>query len=71
LVKKTTTHGVQSTHYHIPSVVDGSWISIRKWLPPPEATTKAVIQLTHGTSEHSGRYDRFARFSRGEWVSGC
>ena len=62
MVKKTTTHGVQSINYHIPSVVDGSWLSIREWLPPPEATTKAVIQLTHGISEHSGRYDRFARY---------
>ena len=61
-VKKTTTHGVQSINYHIPSVVDGSWLSIREWLPPPEAATKAVIQLTHGISEHSGRYDRFARY---------
>jgi alpha-beta hydrolase superfamily lysophospholipase len=56
------THGVQSINYHVGSVVDGSGISIREWLPPPEMNTKATLQLTHGISEHSGRYDRFARF---------
>ena len=30
--------------------------------PRPEVNTRAVLQLTHGISEHSGRYDRFARF---------
>ena len=57
-----STHGVQVMSYHILSVVDGSSISVRQWVPPPEAVTKAVFQLTHGISEHSGRYDRFARF---------
>src|SRR6516164_193506 len=56
------THGVQSINYHVGSVVDGSGISVRAWLPPPEMNTKATLQLTHGISEHSGRYDRFARF---------
>ena len=56
------THGVQSINYHVGSVVDGSGISVREWLPPPEMNTKATLQLTHGISEHSGRYDRFARF---------
>jgi alpha-beta hydrolase superfamily lysophospholipase len=31
-------------------------------VPPPEINTKAALQLTHGIAEHSGRYDRFARF---------
>jgi alpha-beta hydrolase superfamily lysophospholipase len=48
--------------YHLPSVVDGASIFVRQWVPPPEVDTKAVFQLTHGISEHSGRYDRFARF---------
>ena len=62
MAKTTTAHGVQSMNYHVPSVVDGSPISVRRWLPPPEVNTKAVLQLTHGISEHSGRYERFARF---------
>ncbi len=37
-------------------------ISNTKWLPPHEVSTRAVLQLTLGISEHSGRYDRFARF---------
>src|SRR3974390_3504495 len=59
--KTTMNHAVQSMNYHVPSVVDGSQISVRQWLPPPELSTKAVVQRTHGSSEHSGRYDRFAR----------
>ena len=62
MAKTTTNHGVQSMNYHVPSVVDGSPISVRRWLPPPEVNTKAAPQLTHGISEHSGRYERFARF---------
>ena len=58
---RTTNHVVQPMNYHVASVVDGSPISIREWLPPPEVATKAVVQVTHGISEHSGRYDRFAR----------
>ncbi|MBE6884139.1 MAG: alpha/beta hydrolase [Ruminococcaceae bacterium] len=32
----------------------------RCWLPEKEP--RAVIQIAHGMNEHSGRYDRFARF---------
>jgi alpha-beta hydrolase superfamily lysophospholipase len=62
MVEETTTHDVQSMNYHAPSVVDGSGISIREWVPPPDVNTKATLQLTHGIAEHSGRYDRFGRF---------
>jgi len=61
MIKTTMSHGVQSMNYHVSSVIDGSHISIRQWLPPAEKATRAVVQLTHGISEHSGRYDRFAR----------
>jgi hypothetical protein len=43
MAKTTTTHGVQSMNYHVPSVVDGSPISVRRWLPPPEVNTKAAL----------------------------
>jgi Serine aminopeptidase, S33 len=59
---KTRTHDVQSMSYHVASVVDGSALSVRQWMPPPEVNTRAVLQLTQGISEHSGRYERFARF---------
>src|SRR5712664_2336040 len=59
---KTRTHGVQSMSYHVASVVDGSALSVRQWVPRPEVNTRAVLQLTQGISEHSGRYEHFARF---------
>ena len=39
---------------------DGVEISYRRWLPNGDA--KAIVQIAHGASEHSERYDRFARF---------
>jgi alpha-beta hydrolase superfamily lysophospholipase len=44
------------------SRVDGSPVFARKWLPPTGIRPQATVQITHGISEHSGRYDRFARF---------
>lgn len=38
-------------------------IFARKWLP--EGAPRAVVQIAHGVSEHSGRYDGFARFLAG------
>jgi alpha-beta hydrolase superfamily lysophospholipase len=61
MAKVITNHDVQLMNYHVASVIDGSAILVRQWLPPAEVETKAVVQLTHGISEHSGRYDRFAR----------
>lgn len=42
---------------------DGVEISYRRWLP--EGDPKAIVQIAHGASEHSERYDRFARFLTG------
>jgi len=36
-------------------------IFARAWLPPLEAPPQAIVQIAHGMSEHSGRYDEFAR----------
>jgi hypothetical protein len=36
MAKAITSHGVQSMNYHVPSVVDGSPLSIRQWMPQPE-----------------------------------
>jgi alpha-beta hydrolase superfamily lysophospholipase len=38
---------------------DGIEISYRRWLP--SGTPKAIVEIAHGASEHSGRYERFAR----------
>jgi alpha-beta hydrolase superfamily lysophospholipase len=42
---------------------DGVEITYREWRPATEA--KAIVQIAHGASEHSGRYARFAAFLTG------
>ncbi|MEE4607915.1 MAG: alpha/beta hydrolase [Desulfobacteraceae bacterium] len=39
---------------------DGSDIFTYRWLPDPETSIKAVVQIAHGMAEHAGRYRRFA-----------
>ena len=39
---------------------DGVDITYRRWLPEG-SKAKAAVQIAHGASEHSGRYDRFAQ----------
>ena len=41
----------------------GVRISYRRWMPAD--TPRAVVQIAHGASEHSGRYARFAEFLTG------
>jgi alpha-beta hydrolase superfamily lysophospholipase len=48
--------------FTFPSKVDQAPIFVRKWLPPCGIRPHAAVQITHGIAEHSGRYDRFARF---------
>ncbi|AOK29663.1 MULTISPECIES: alpha/beta fold hydrolase [Burkholderia] len=44
------------------SHLDGKQIFYREWTPPAGSGPRAVVQITHGICEHSGRYDRFARY---------
>jgi alpha-beta hydrolase superfamily lysophospholipase len=44
------------------SQVDNVPIFVRKWLPPCGIRARSTVQITHGGAEHSGRYDRLARF---------
>jgi alpha-beta hydrolase superfamily lysophospholipase len=44
------------------SQVDQAPIFVRKWEPPCGIRPHAMVQITHGVAEHSGRYDRLARF---------
>jgi alpha-beta hydrolase superfamily lysophospholipase len=44
------------------SEVDQAPIFVRRWAPPCGVRSEASVQITHGVAEHSGRYDRFARF---------
>ena len=48
-----------------PSPVDRTPIFFRRWLPPGGEAPLAAVLITHGMAEHSGRYDRFARFLTG------
>ncbi len=44
------------------SRVDKTPVFVRRWNPPCGIDTRAVVQITHGMAEHSGRYNRLARF---------
>ena len=54
--------------FTFPSQVDQAPIFVRKWTPPCGIRPRATVQITHGIAEHSGRYDRLARFLAAE---GC
>ena len=55
---------------HVLQTVDGSRVRYRRWLP--DSDLRATVQLVHGASEHSGRYDqlaaRLARRGFGVWA---
>jgi alpha-beta hydrolase superfamily lysophospholipase len=48
--------------FTIASKVDQSPTFVRKWVPPTGIRPQGIVQITHGIAEHSGRYDRLARF---------
>jgi alpha-beta hydrolase superfamily lysophospholipase len=50
----TTTAG----EWHVLESVGGVHVTYRRWLPDGEV--RATVQVVHGASEHSGRYDRLA-----------
>src|SRR3954471_20762953 len=42
-------------------VSDGTQLALHRWTLAP-GSTKAVVMIVHGASEHAARYERFARF---------
>jgi len=54
-------HALMVGEFTFVSDVDGAVIHGRRWLPPAGTVPRALVQITHGISEHGGRYDRFAR----------
>ncbi|MDH6246046.1 alpha/beta fold hydrolase [Mycobacterium sp. OTB74] len=48
------------------SQLDQAPIFVRKWHPPCGIRPRAAVQITHGISEHSGRYGRLARYLAAE-----
>lgn len=59
---------VSEVDFTFAAEVDQAPIFVRKWLPPCGIRARAGVQITHGIAEHSGRYDRLARFLAG---AGC
>lgn len=55
--------GVRQDHT---TAEDGTRVATRTWLPDDAEgagnVPRALVQIAHGAAEHSGRYDRFARF---------
>ena len=62
----TGTIAAPADTFTFASEVDQAPIFVRKWLPPCGIRPQATLQITHGIAEHSGRYDRFARFLAAE-----
>lgn len=58
----STQTGTIPDTFTFASQVDQAPVFVRKWLPPCGIRLRAAVQITHGIAEHSGRYDRFARF---------
>jgi alpha-beta hydrolase superfamily lysophospholipase len=42
------------------AAADATQLALHRW-PVAPATTRAVVMIVHGASEHAARYDRFAR----------
>jgi alpha-beta hydrolase superfamily lysophospholipase len=58
----TTTIAAAPGTFTFESQVDQAPIFVRMWEPPCGIRLRATVQITHGIAEHSGRYDRLARF---------
>jgi len=55
----TTADGPVPSELHDLPSADGTRVRYRRWLPAGDV--RAVLQVVHGASEHSGRYDRLGR----------
>lgn len=50
-----------STSAAAPAQVDATLIPIREWYDPT-VTQRALVVLVHGTTQHSGSFDKFAKY---------
>ena len=55
---------IRKEEYRRPSASGEGDLLSRSWLS--QGKPKAIVQIAHGMSEHSGRYDRFASLLAGE-----
>ncbi len=56
-------------NFNYPSSDGSSMISAAMWLP--QASPEAILQITHGMSEHKERYDDFARWLADRGILVC
>lgn len=71
---------IRVTHFTFPSVL-GAAQSVDEpnvvgshgvlWMPPAGQSVRAIVQITHGMSEHIERYDHFARFLAAHGFAVC
>ena len=71
---------IRVTHFTFPSVL-GAAQSVEQpkvvgshgvlWMPPAGQPVRAIVQITHGMSEHIERYDHFARFLAAHGFAVC
>ncbi len=71
---------IRVTHFTFPSML-GTAQSVDEpnvvgshgvlWMPPAGQPVRAIVQITHGMSEHIERYDHFARFLAAHGFAVC
>ena len=55
--------------FHFPSSDGLHQCFAREWIP--QGQPRAILQIVHGISEHTGRYDRVARYLAGHGILVC
>ena len=71
---------IRVTHFTFPSVLGAAQSAEQPtvvgshgvlWMPPVGQPVRAIVQITHGMSEHIERYDHFARFLAAHGFAVC
>ena len=71
---------IRVTHFTFPSVLGAAQSAEQPkmvgshgvlWMPPAGQPVRAIVQITHGMSEHIERYDHFARFLAAHGFAVC
>ena len=71
---------IRVTHFTFPSVLGAAQSAEQSkmvgshgvlWMPPAGQPVRAIVQITHGMSEHIERYDHFAHFLAAHGFAVC
>lgn len=71
---------IRVTHFTFPSVLGAAQSAEQPkmvgshgvlWMPPAGQPVRAIVQITHGMSEHIERYDHFSRFLAAHGFAVC